>query len=286
MERICAFRDYLIQEEKSILTVQKYIRDIEKFLDCLKKRQIKEEEITKEIVIEFKETLVANYKPSSVNSMLAALNRYLEYIHKPECKVKRIRIQKQLFIYEERNMTRNDYKKLINMAGEKGKYRLQIIMETLCGTGVRVSELEHFTVENVQNGRIWVQNKGKNRMILMPQVLKQNLLLYIRKMKIKSGYIFVTKSGRCINRSNLWKEIQLICKEAGVSTQKGFPHNFRHLFAKVFYSIQKDVVKLADLLGHNSLETTRIYTASSCDEYVKQLELMKLVTREYAHARE
>jgi len=151
-------------------------------------------------------------------------------------------------------------------------------METLCSTGIRVSELEYFTVERLRSGRIQVQNKGKNRMILMPKALKQKLLLYIRKMNIKSGYIFATKSGRCVDRSNLWREIQIVCKEAGVNTQKGFPHNFRHLFAKVFYSVQKDIVKLADLLGHSSLETTRIYTASSFTDYVKQLELMGLVT--------
>jgi len=282
MGKIYAFRDHLIQEEKSILTVQKYERDVCKFLGYLDKKHMKEEDIIKETVIEFKEILIRKFQPNSVNSMLAAVNKYLDYIGKSDCKVKRMRIQKQLFMCEERNMTRDDYKKLIDTAREKGKYRLEIIMETLCGTGIRVSELEFFTVERIKAGRIQVQNKGKNRMILMPKILKQKLLLYINKMNIQSGYVFTTRSGGCVDRSNLWREIQLICKEAGVNVQKGFPHNFRHLFAKVFYSIQKDAVKLADLLGHSSLETTRIYTASSFKDYVKQLELMNLVTRDYA----
>lgn len=270
------FCTYLKQEEKSRNTIEKYERDAKAFLAYLDRQEIELAELQKSAVVDYKQKLLETYQPASVNSILAGVHAFLDYMGHGKCKVKPVRIQPQTFIEERRSMSKNEYCRLLTAAKEMGKTRLGMIMETLCGTGIRVGELKYFTVDAVRTGYIRVMNKGKSRIIFIPKELRHKLLEYCRRQDIKTGHIFSTRSGRPIDRSNLWREIRLVCKKANVDVSKGFPHNFRHLFAKIFYGVKKDVIKLAVLLGHSSLETTRIYAMPSFSEFFKQLDHMKL----------
>lgn len=270
METLKRFREYLLQEEKSALTVEKYIRDAEKFLRWLGNR-----ELEKAQVLAFKEQLTEAYAVSSVNSMLSSVNSYLEFLGRPECRVKTIKQQRQIFANSEKELDRKEYGRLLQAAGQRP--RLQLLMQTICATGIRVSEHRFITMEAVRCGAAEVRLKGKQRRVLLPRKLCKLLLQYAKKQGISSGSIFVTSTGKPLNRCNIWAEMKALCAAAGVAREKVFPHNLRHLFARTFYALEKDIVRLADILGHSSINTTRIYTMESGAAHRKQIEKMRLI---------
>lgn len=264
------FKQYLYQKGSSDNTIAKYLRDVSFFLS-------KVTLITYESLRDYRQELIENYAPRSVNSMIAATNQYLIFMGMDVYKVKPVKIQKEIFCKPEKELTKDEYRKLVEAAKVKGDERLALIMESICGTGIRISELEYFTLEAIKSGQVRVNNKGKVRIVMIPHKLKMKLLYYAKKNNIRSGKLFITRHGNPINRSNLWSAMKKIADEAKVSAEKIFPHNLRHLFAKTYYSITKDISKLADLLGHSSINTTRIYTISSGHEHQRQIEQLGLV---------
>ncbi len=277
-ETICnAFREYLIREEKSRATVEKYLRDVRAFFVFTKKADIAEKgEITKELVLAYKnELLEKGYAVTSMNSMLAGINCLLDFMGKPDCKVKNFKVQRQTYCAEEKELTKNEYLRLLEAA--KNQPRLHLILQTICATGIRVSELQNFTVEAVKQGEISVSCKGKIRTILLPGKLRKKLKDYIRRAGIQTGPVFVTKNGNPLNRSNIWAKMKKLCQGAGVSPTKVFPHNLRKLFARTFYHVEKDIAKLADILGHSSINTTRIYLITTGYEHRRKIERLGLV---------
>ena len=272
-ELISAFRKHLNEEEKAAATIEKYLRDVTAFAVYADGG-----EITKELVIAYKSRLAENdYAPRSINSMLASLNSLFAYLGWSDCKVKSIKLQRQIFCAEEKELTKAEYERLCRTAERKHNERLCLILQTICGTGIRVSELQFITVEAVRKGEATVTLKGKTRSIFIVRDLQKKLLRYMARQKITAGPVFVTRSGNPINRTNIWREMKKLCQEAEVNPEKVFPHNLRHLFARVFYGIEKDIAKLADILGHSSIETTRIYIISSGREHRKLMETMRLV---------
>lgn len=272
-EKINDYESYLFCEEKSKATIEKYKRDLKKL-----KEYAKGQEITKELLIKYKEYLQkGNYKVSSINSYIVAVNRFVEYMGWYGLNIKTLRIQNEVFYPEEKELSREEYKRLVGTANREKKYRLAMILQTICATGIRVSELSALTVMSVKKGFMEVNNKGKIRKVLIQDKLQKQLLMYIAKNKINKGVIFRNKSGKPVNRCGVWREMKSICKKARVKETKVFPHNLRHLFAKTFYSVKKDISKLADILGHSNIETTRIYLKTSSKEYRKQLNKMDLV---------
>ena len=270
-KQIDEFRRHLLCEEKSDMTVSKYLRDVQVF-----KAYAQQKEITKEVVIGYKQMLIEKgYAVRSVNSMLASLNSLLHFLGYGDCKVKNIRTQKKVYCSEEKEMTRAGYMRLLDAAKEKPQLRL--VMQTICGTGIRISELKYFTVEGVKKGEVNVKGKSKVRTILVPGKLKKMLLDYAKKRNIASGAIFVTEKGNPLDRSNIWAQMKRLCERAEVNPKKVFPHNLRKLFARTFYGIEKDIAKLADILGHNSIETTRIYIITTGVEHRKKIERLGLV---------
>lgn len=270
-EMIKEFNIYLIQEEKSPATMEKYLRDVQAFQAFAKKR-----EVTKEVVQNWKETLVkGSYAASSVNSMLASLNSLLIFLGWEECKVKSLKIQRQSYCSEEKELTKEEYLRLLKAAERHPQ--LKLVMETICGTGIRVSELRFFTVDAVRRGKIQISCKSKIRTILIPGKLRKMLLDYGKHQGIREGVIFRTKSGRPLSRSYIWAQMKKLCPDAGVMDSKVFPHNLRKLFARIFYKVAKDIVKLADVLGHSSINTTRIYIMTTGEEHRRQLERLGLV---------
>lgn len=271
-DRLEAFEYYLITEEKSKATQEKYLRDVRAFLVWCGER-----ELTKELVLQYKEHLVTSYAPASVNSMLASLNSFLSYIERAECRVKQLKIQRQIFAREDKELTESEYRRLLKAAKDS---RISLVIQTICGTGIRVSELAYITAEAVRLGKAVVNCKNKTRVIFIPVPIQKLLKEYMKKTGITAGQVFVTKSGKPLDRSNIWKEMKALCKKAGVSEKKVFPHNLRHLFARTFYRIEKDIVRLADLLGHSSLSTTRIYTMDSGNSHLRGMEkvYMRLTT--------
>jgi integrase/recombinase XerD len=268
---ISTFKEYLKREEKSNATIDKYARDIRTFFEYLAER-----EVTKELTISYKEHLSGQYMAASVNSMLAAINCYLRFIGKPDCCVKLFKIQRQIFAAEERELSRSEYQRLVKAAKNT---RLSLVLQTICATGIRVSELQYFTVEAVQKGKAVVSCKNKTRIVFIPIPLQRLLKEYIKKSGRKAGAIFVSRNGKLLNRSNIWREMKALCSKAGVLPEKVFPHNLRHLFARTFYSVEKDIVKLADVLGHSSINTTRIYTMETGCRYLRQIEqVQKILT--------
>ncbi|MBR5316727.1 MAG: tyrosine-type recombinase/integrase [Lachnospiraceae bacterium] len=268
------FEVYLMEEEKSRATIRKYICDLKKFFDFAG-----EKDVSKTLAMEYKEYLLKhkNYEISSVNSFLTALNCFLDFVGWSDAKVKTCKVQKAGFAAEEKYLTKAEYKRLVQAARRKGNTRLALIFNTICSTGIRISELGYITVESVRKGKAVIHNKGKVRTILIPKELQRDLKLYIEQKKIENGAIFCTGSGKCMDRSNIWREMKALYKEADVDAEKIFPHNLRHLFAQCFYSLKKDIAKLADVLGHSSIETTRIYIRTTCEEHRKQLEMLGLV---------
>ena len=271
-ETICnAFREYLIREEKSRATVEKYLRDVRAFFVFAKTR-----EITKELILDYKNQLLEKgYAVSSMNSMLASINCLLDFIGRPECKVKNFKVQKQIYCAEEKELTKSEYLRLLEVS--KDQPQLCLVMQTICGTGIRVSELENFTVEAVKRGEISVRCKGKIRTILLPGKLRKRLTAYARRLGIRTGPVFITKNGKPLDRSNIWAKMKKLCQAAGVHSSKVFPHNLRKLFARTFYNIEKDIAKLADILGHSSINTTRIYIMSTGVEHRRKIERLGLV---------
>ena len=271
--RIADFSAYLRSEEKSENTVEKYLRDVQAFAEYLGGA-----EITKGKVIAYKSRLLAeNYAVRSINSMLASLNSLFSFLGWSDCKVKSIKLQRQIYCPEEKELTKAEYMRLVNTAKQKGNERLNLILQTICGTGIRVSELQYITVEAVKNGEAVVSLKGKTRTIFIVRELQKKLLRYAAEQGISSGTIFITRTGRPLSRTNIWREMKGLCEQAGVNPQKVFPHNLRHLFARVFYGIEKDIAKLADILGHSSINTTRIYIISTGDEHRRRMEYMRLI---------
>lgn len=267
------FKEHLISEEKSAATVEKYLRDTTAFL-----RFTQEEEVTKEQVIAYKQKLIdAGYAVRSINSMLASVNSLFSFLGWYDCKVKAIKQQRQIFCSEDKELTKAEYLRLVNAAKQKKNDRLNLIIQTICGTGIRVSELQFITVEAVKRGEATVNCKGKIRTIFLVRALKKKLLLYAKEKHITAGAIFLTRNGKPISRTNIWREMKQLCKDANVNPSKVFPHNLRHLFARTFYGLEKDIAKLADILGHSSINTTRIYIISTGDEHRKRMEHMRLV---------
>ena len=272
-KHIQLYADHLRLEEKGAATIEKYLRDVRAFGFWLDGR-----EISKENTAAWKAHLVEQgYAPASVNAMLSALNSLLEFLGLRACRVKFLKIQRRMFRDDRRDLTRADYNALTAAAKERGKARLALLMEAICATGIRVSEVQYITVEAAQAGRAEISLKGKIRTILIPAKLCRKLLKYSKKQKIVSGEIFLTRNGTHLSRRQIWAEMKGLCRTAGVAPSKVFPHNFRHLFATAFYRASHDIVKLADVLGHSSIETTRIYLLTSGAEHQRQLDRLGLV---------
>ena len=268
------YEHHLQQEEKAAGTSEKYLRDIKRFGVWLG-----EQAVTKETAAAWREHLAAQgYAPVTINSMLAALNSLFHFLEWEECRVKFLKIQRRLFREENRELTRSEYDRLLSAAQAAGQERLALLMEAICATGVRVSEVKYLTVEAAQRGRAEIRLKGKIRTILLPNKLCRKLLKYAKKQKTASGEIFLTRNGTSLSRRQIWAELKQLCQRAGVSPSKVFPHNLRHLFATTFYKACKDIVRLADVLGHSSIETTRLYLATTGTEHVRLLEKLGLVS--------
>ena len=266
------FRKNLELQEKSTSTIEKYIRDVKAFSVYAENTAI-----TKEKVIAYKKYLRNNYAVRSVNSMLASINSLFNSLEWHDLKVKSLKLQQQVFCSEDRELTKAEYARLCKTAKRKKNKRLNLILQTICGTGIRVSELQYITVEAAKQGEAVVNCKAKTRSVFIVKELKQKLLRYAAEQNIKSGMIFVTRTGKLISRTNIWREMKALCVEANVNPEKVFPHTLRHLFARVFYGIEKDIAKLADILGHSSINTTRIYIISTGTEHRKRMENMHLI---------
>ena len=272
-KQIKDFINHLRLEEKSANTIEKYTHDVNAFVTCLNGNVV-----SKDLVIKYKQKLIADgYAVSSINSMLAAVNSLLDFLGWIDCKVKSIKIQRQIYCPENKELSKVEYLRLVEAAERNHNHRLNMILQTICGTGIRISELRFITVEAVKSGTVEVTCKGKNRIIIVVKKLKKKLLRYAAERHIKAGTIFITKSGKPVNRTNVWREMKALCKQAYVNPDKVFPHNLRHLFARTFYKLEKDIAKLADILGHSSINTTRIYIISTGCEHLKRMEKMRLV---------
>lgn len=271
-ELLQKYTDWLKEQEKSAGTIELYCRNIKALKVFLNGRSASKTEL-----IMWKEKLMEKYAPASVNAMLAAVNSFLDYCGWNDSKVKPLRIQKEIFSREEQELTREEYLRLIQTAERSGNKRLSLVMQTICSTGIRVSELQAVTVEAVTAGRAVVSCKGKTRIVFIPDKLRRALSAYIKKQKRTAGAVFQTKAGRPLNRSNIWRDMKKLCAEAGVEPEKVFPHNLRHLFARIYYTLEKDLSRLADILGHTSITTTRIYTMESGSVHRRQIEKMGLV---------
>ncbi len=273
-KKLSAFQMELRSEERSAGTVEKYLRDIRALTAWLNGRNVEKESIS-----HWKAHLLEKgYAPVTVNSMLSAVNSFLRFAGWEDCRVKFLRVQRRTFREESRELTRSDYQRLLDTARDLGRTRLGLLIETICSTGIRVSEVSYITVEAAQRGAAEIRLKGKVRTILLPAKLCRKLLKYAKKQKTASGEIFLTKSGRSLSRRQIWREMKQLCVRAGVEASKVFPHNLRHLFASTFYRVSKDIVTLADLLGHSSINTTRIYLLSTGTEHIKRLERLGLVS--------
>ena len=255
IETIEKYKNHLIEEEKSQATINKYMRDITVFCILANGRSIE-----KQILLEYKEKIMSDYAPRSVNSILSSLNSMFDYLGWHDCKVKMLKIQKQIFADEDKELTKTEYDQLLQAAKSKKNERLYYIMQTICSTGIRVSKLKYITVEAINAKQANINCKGKIRTVILPVQLCKMLRNYIREHNIKSGSVFISKNGKPLDRSNIWSDMKKLCDSAGVARSKVFPHNLRHLFARTFYALQKDIVRLADILGHSNVNTTRIYT--------------------------
>lgn len=272
LELIKKYKKHLIEEERSKATVSKYMRDIHAFYEFLD-----DNTINKEVVISFKSSLECKYKTSSINSILVAVNGLLAFMGLSTCRVKLNKVQRKLFNEEKLELTKSEYIRLVDTAVANNDEQLAMLMQTICATGIRISELKYITVEALKNKTAIVHNKGKVREIIFPKKMRKALLSYCKERHITSGCVFVTKNGNPLDRSNVWAKMKKLCSEAGVDRDKVFPHNLRHLFAFTFYKLEKDLVRLADILGHSSIETTRIYTKTSIRKCQNIMEKMNLV---------
>ena len=272
-DQFSLFQQHLKLEEREQSTVEKYLRDLQLFAAWLAGRTV-----TAENVADWKNYLrTEGYKPETINSKVSALNKFFAFMQWPECRTKYLKIQRKLFRSTKKELTKEEYLRLLEAASDEGKDRLALLIETICATGIRVSEVKYITMEAVWAGCADVALKGKIRTILLPKKLCRKLQKYAKKQKITSGEIFLTRSGKGISRRQIWAEMKALCKKAGVAPSKVFPHNLRHLFARTFYRVCRDVAKLADVLGHSSIETTRIYLISTGIEHTRQLERLGLI---------
>lgn len=271
-EKIKAYAQYLQEEEKSPATIRKYTHDLN-----LCRAALPDGELTKAALVLWKENLTARYAPASVNAILAALNSFLHFYGWLDLKVKPLKIQKELFCQEKKELSRAEYTRLVKAAKRDGNERLSLIIQTICATGIRVSELKFITADAVRRGRADVNNKGKRRTVFLPEKLCGLLKKYLQKQKRTAEAVFVTKNGKPIDRSNIWRDMKSLCQNAGVAREKVFPHNLRHLFARTYYSIEKDLSRLADILGHSNVNTTRIYTIESGSVHKKQIDRKSVV---------
>ena len=269
---VTIYLQFLKIQEKSKATLEKYQREL---LDLAK--YLAGKKVTREDLVVWKEELEKRYSPAGVNGRLVAANGFFSFFGRYDLRLKLLKIQKEIFMREEKELTRAEYGRLVRTAERKGKERLSLLIQTICATGIRVSELEFITVEAVKRGRAEVNCKGKRRVIFLPARLQKKLKAYAAKKGISEGVIFAAKSGRPLHRGNIWAEMKKLCKDAEVSPEKVFPHNLRHLFARIFYSLDKDIAKLADMLGHSNIETTRIYIMESGRIHRQKLERMRLV---------
>ncbi len=267
-----SYKLYLINEEKSQATVEKYIHDVSEFSELMNGRAIEKTD-----VLAYKAKLVEQYAPSSVNAALSSLNGFFTFMEWHELRVKSLKIQKQIFASTDKELTKAEYERLLAAARAKKNERLYLLMQTICSTGIRVSEVRYITVEAVMRGVAEINCKGKRRRVFLPKQLCKLLKQYIKEQKTEGGAVFVTKNGNHLDRSNIWSDMKKLCRDAGVSDKKVFPHNLRHLFARTYYSLQKDIVRLADILGHSSVNTTRIYTMESGETHRRQIEKMGLL---------
>lgn len=271
-EHIRRYAVHLREEERAVNTVQKYLHDLNALRDYLNGQPL-----TKSLLIQWKERLTETYAPASVNSMLAAANGFFAFMGWRELTVKLLKIQKSPFCDGEKELTQAEYARLVRAAEQEGNARLSLLIQTICATGIRVSELQYITVEAVRSGRAEVNNKGKRRLAFLPDKLRRLLKQYIQKQKITAGAVFVTRSGKPLDRSNIWRDMKKLCESAGVEPGKVFPHNLRHLFARTYYALEKDLSRLADLLGHSNVNTTKIYTMESGTVHARQLNGMGLI---------
>ena len=273
-QQLRSFQQQLAMEERELGTIEKYMREVKKFALWQGRRKV-----TKETVSEWKEQLrQSGYKPETVNGKLSAVNKFLSCMGWGECCVKYLKIQRRLFRSTGRELTKDEYTRLVETAQGLGKTRLALLIETICATGIRVSEVKYITAEALRAGRADISLKGKIRTVLLPGKLCRKLQKYAKKQKITSGEIFLTRSGKGVSRRQIWAEMKALCKQARVAPSKVFPHNLRHLFARTFYQASRDVAKLADVLGHSSIETTRIYLISTGAEHVRQLDRLGLIS--------
>lgn len=272
-EQITAFTRHLQSEERAPGTVEKYLRDVRTFAAWLDGRPV-----TKELTLLWREQLLSSHMPRTVNSMLASVNALFHFHGWTDCRIKALKLQRQLFRERSKELTRVEYDRLLHTAHALGRDRLFLLMETICATGIRVSEAKYITVEALQMGRATISLKGKIRSILLPNKLCRKLLKYAKKQKIVSGKVFLTRNGTELSRKQIWAEMKALCHKAGVAPSKVFPHNLRHLFAQTFYKACKDVAKLADVLGHSSIDTTRIYLLTTSTEHARQLDRLGLVS--------
>ena len=267
------FEDYLRHDEREESTIEAYLRSLTRFAEWADGRAV-----TKELAMEWKTALAeAGYRPISVNAMLAAVNKFFTCMGREDCKVKYLKLQRQMFRKSEKDLSKEEYQRLVQAAHEKGDLRMELILETICATGIRVGELKYITVEAIRAGVAEIALKGKIRTILLPHRLCRKLQKYAKQQKIASGKLFLTQDGLPVSRQSIWTRMKALCEAAGVERSKVFPHNLRSLFARSFYGSCHDVVRLADVLGHSSIETTRIYLMSTGKEYLRQLDKLGLV---------
>lgn len=264
-------REFLMEEEKAEATINKYVHEANQLLRFLDGR-----EISKEMLIRYRSHLSGRYSARTVNGKLSAVNAYLRYLGLDGCRVKFLKVQKRAYIEENRELTEIEYSRLMETAMAQGKMQLYYLMMTICSTGIRISELKYVTLEAVLQGRAEISMKGKYRVVILPKGLVKELKNFAQVSNIRSGYMFCTRSGRPLDRSNVCHAMKKLCLQAKVSKSKVFPHNFRHLFARSFYSVEKNMAHLADILGHSSIETTRIYVTASTREYEKVLNRLKI----------
>ena len=271
-EQLDAFRAALENEEKSAATLDKYGRDARYFAQWLGSQPL-----THQAALQYKNDLLTRFAASSVNSILAALNSFFRFIGREDCRVRQVRVQYQTYCPEDRELSVQEYAALVRTARQQGRVRIALLLQTICATGIRVSELSAITVEAARKGVAVVRCKGKLRRVLLPSRLQSKLLRYARRRRIAYGPVFVTRTGQPLDRSNIWREMKSLCRDAGVESGKVFPHNLRHLFARSFYRLERDLAKLADLLGHSSINTTRIYTMESGRTHRRQIERMEVL---------
>lgn len=270
--RIDSYCAALLEAEKSAATVEKYLRSVRRFAAFCGGR-----EISKALVLDYKAELEGRYAPAGANAALAAINGFLRFCGHADCCVKPFKVQKKLYCPEERELSRQEYIRLVQAAEDSGDRRMALLLATICSTGIRVSELSYITVEAVARGEAVVTCKGKTRTVFLPAALRRRLRQYVHRRRLRSGAVFVTRTGKPLNRSNIWRMMKALCRRANVQPSKVFPHSLRKLFARTFYKIDRDVAKLADILGHSSINTTRIYIMTSGTEHRRKMERMHLV---------